>query len=186
MAFLIFDNGGGNPAEDPIWTVSLLAPASEEVENPIASVISEYLPRFVNDDHGAFVDFVEAYYEWTGLKENPYGTSATLMDTMNIDKTLDSFEEYFKETYLNDFPKVFAKLSSTNEVDKKTILKNITDFYSSKGTEKSFKFLFRILHDSDVSFYYPKKDILKLSDGKWIEKNSIKITSNNGNSNFSI
>jgi len=186
MTFLIFNQGGSDPDETPTPYVSLLSAAKEEPENSISSIISEYLPDFVNQDHLLFADFIEAYYEWSGRKENPHGTSATLMDTMNIDNTLDSFVDYFKETYLHNFPNTFYKISNTSEVNNKTVLKNIQQFYSSKGSEKSYKFLFRILHNSGVDFYYPKTDILKVSDGKWVEKKSIKVTSNNGTSNFSM
>ena len=186
MTFLVFNQGGSDPLEEPTPYISLLSAASEEPENNFSSIVSEYLPDFINDENLMFVNFIEAYYEWSGRKENPHGTSATLMDTMDIDRTLDTFVEYFKETYLNDFPKTFYKISSTEEVDNKTVLKNIQHFYRAKGSEKSYKFLFRILHNSFVDFYYPKKDILKASDGKWVEKKSIKITSNNGTSNFSM
>ena len=186
MPLLLFEQSAGGGSDQPSLVVTLLSPEDEQIENPISSIISEYLPNFVRDDHSGFVRFVEAYYEWMEKKENPYGTSATLMDTLDVDRTLDSFIDYFKETYLHDFPKTFATSVSGNKVNQKTVLKNINDFYKAKGTEKSYNLLFKILHDSDVSFYYPKEDLLRVSDGKWVEKKSIKITSENGNSNFSI
>mgnify|MGYP003112193779 CR=1 FL=1 len=186
MPLLIFESSGGQGQDLPTQIVSLLTPADEGIENPISSIISEYLPAFVRDNHSGFVNFVEAYYEWLEKKANPYGTSATLMDTMDIDRTLDTFIDYFKETYLHDFPKTFAESISGNKVNQKNILKNINDFYKAKGTEKSYQLLFRILHDSDVSFYYPKQDLLRVSDGKWVEKKSIKITSQNGTQNFDM
>ena len=110
----------------------------------------------------------------------------TLLRPYYVNILKPSYIDYFKETYLHDFPKTFATSVSGNKVNQKTVLKNINDFYKAKGTEKSYNLLFKILHDSDVSFYYPKEDILRVSDGKWVEKKSIKITSENGNSNFSI
>ena len=177
MPLLLFEQAAGAGSDQPSLVVTLLSPEDEQIENPISSIISEYLPNFVRDDHSGFVRFVEAYYEWMEKKENPYGTSATLMDTLAVDRTLDSFIDYFKETYLHDFPKTFATSVSGNKVNQKTVLKNINDFYKAKGTEKSYNLLFKILHDSDVSFYYPKEDLLRVSDGKWVEKKSIKITS---------
>ena len=186
MTYLIFHTGvAGSATDEPVPQVTLLAGSTASVENSVSSIISEYLPEFVTSNHQTFVSFIEAYYEWMEHIENPLGTSITFMDDLDIDRTLDSFVEYFKNNYLYSFPKKFAEVS-TNSVDEKTVLKNVKDFYKSKGTEKAYKFLFRILHDSDVSFYYPKKDILRVSDGKWIEKKSIKITSNNGTSNFDM
>jgi hypothetical protein len=55
-------------------------------------------------------------------------------------------------------------------------VKNVKDFYLAKGTEKSYRFLFRVVYNSEVDFYYPKTDIMKLSDGKW--KNNIIVRLN--------
>jgi hypothetical protein len=186
MTYVIFHGGGAGEGQDtPVPQVTLLAGQVASVENSVSSIISEFLPDFVRQNHSTFVAFIEAYYEWMEQKANPLGTSITLMDTLDIDKTLDSFVEYFKNNYLQSFPKEFATMGG-NTVNEKTVMKNIKDFYKSKGSEKAYKFLFRILHDSDVQFYYPKKDILRVSDGKWVENKSIKITSTNGTSNFSM
>jgi hypothetical protein len=64
-------------------------------------------------------------------------------------------------------------------------VKNIRDFYEAKGTEKTYELLFRILYDTVVEFYYPKVDLLKTSDGKWNQKNSLKVSSNLGKRIFS-
>ena len=65
-------------------------------------------------------------------------------------------------------------------VDTTKLAKNIKSFYAAKGTEKTYDFLFRILYDTAIEFYYPKKDILKLSDGKWILKKTVKISNSLG------
>ena len=90
MTFLIFSQGGSSPDETPTPYVSLLSAAKEEPENNLSSIISEYLPDFINSENLMFVNFIEAYYEWSGRKENPHGTSATLMDTKDIERTLDT------------------------------------------------------------------------------------------------
>jgi hypothetical protein len=59
--------------------------------------------------------------------------------------------------------------------DKNVILKNVQDFYRSRGTEKSIKFLTRALFGKEVDIYYPKQDILRASDGKWYIEKSIRV-----------
>jgi len=66
------------------------------------------------------------------------------------------------------------------------MLKNIKDFYQTKGSEKSYELLFRLLYDSACDFYYPKQDMLRVSDGQWTEEQAIKVTSSNGTKNFKI
>ncbi|MBC8442909.1 MAG: hypothetical protein H8D80_01830 [Proteobacteria bacterium] len=155
-------------------------------DDKISSFISEIVPGYVKDNHQGFVSFMEAYYEWMEFAENPAGVSMTFMDTLDVDRTLDSFVQYFRKTYIADFPQIFAINSSGESLDKTTLIKNISDFYGSKGTEKAIKLLLRVLHDSDADFYYPGQDILRVSDGKWVENKSIKVTSDNGMSNFEM
>ena len=48
--------------------------------------------------------------------------------------------------------------------------------YRAKGNEASFNWVFRTLFaKEDIEFYYPNRDLLRLSDGKWILDKSIKI-----------
>ena len=52
--------------------------------------------------------------------------------------------------------------------DKRLLLKRIKDLYTSKGSQKSYDLLFRILYNQDIDFYYPGEDILRASDGRWV------------------
>jgi hypothetical protein len=183
---IIIGQGGSDDIGVPYTFVSLLSGATASIDTKISSAVSDILPGFVSNNHQGFVDFMEAYYEWMEQIENPHGTSVTLVDLMDVDKTFDSFIEYFMDIYLKDFPENLAVDSSGNVLSKKTIIKNINDFYSCKGTEKSYKLFLRILYDSDVEFYYPKEDILRVSDGKWVQKKSIKVTSENRTKNFDL
>ena len=58
----------------------------------------------------------------------------------------------------------------------KILIKNIKDFYRAKGTEKATQFLMRILYNEEIEFYYPKKDVLRASDGKWYIQRSLRVT----------
>ena len=152
----------------------------------ISPFIESQLPEFVAGDHPKFLAFIEAYYEWLEQEDNAYEITTKLKGLYDIDTTIDDFVEFFKNQYLHKFPVELAKDSSGNAVNGKTLLKNIKTFYESKGTEKSYEFLFRILYDVLVDFYYPKLDILRLSDGKWTEEKTIKVSTSNGVDNFKM
>jgi len=81
----------------------------------------------------------------------------------------------FESQYLGAFPEKYLK----QEVDKRTLIKNIGKFYKSKGTEKSIKFIFNsiISHDINekVSVYNPKDFTLKGSTSDWTSVYSIKV-----------
>jgi len=92
-----------------------------------------------------------------------------LTDYRDIDKTLDSFIQYFKHEFLYQIPgNILA--------DKRLILKHIKEFYQARGTEASYRFLFRILFNEEVEFYYPKVDLFRASDARWYVDRVMRIT----------
>ena len=163
----------------------ILNSADETLEKALAPFIEEQFPTFVRTDYRKLVLFIKSYYEWMDLVGNPGYVNQHLDAVYDADKNLEQFFSHFNSTYLDGFPKELATNTSENKPNKKTLLKKIRDFYGNKGTESSYKFLFRVLYDSDLELYYPKSDILKTSDGQWIEPVSIKISSFNGSNLFS-
>jgi hypothetical protein len=144
-------------------------------DKKLSNVIAKRVPEFIQNDHPRFVKFIEAYYEWLESSNNPYYMNIASGDFFDIDKTPDLFINRFRRQYLDNFPEEFATNLNGDIPNLKTVIKNIKQFYGAKGTEKSFKFFFRLLYDTFVEFYYPKNDILKASASNWIEKRSIKI-----------
>jgi hypothetical protein len=161
--------------QDEITVVVIDPPDGiEGGEGGVSIFIEDQLPEFIGIDHKGFVEFVTSYYDWFEQKGNPKYESFNLPNTSDIDKTEEGFIETFKTQFLKDFPKTFE-----SNVDQRKLIKNIKDFYKTKGTEKSYKLLFRILFGEDPVFYYPKKDVFKASDGKWREPTIIKVTNTN-------
>ena len=79
----------------------------------------------------------------------------------------------FENEYLSDFPEEYLN----DAVDKRTLIKNISSFYQSKGTDKSVKFLFKCLvkDDPEPSVAYPRDFTLKSSESDWINNYSLKV-----------
>lgn len=146
------------------------------VEDKISYVIKSTIPDFVKEDYPNFVMFIKAYYEWLYSSNNPFYAPLISEDYKDIDKTPEYFIKYFRQQYLVDFPENLTKdKESGNNINLKNLLKNIVDFYSSKGTEKSIKFLLKILYDTYSEIYYPKRDLFKPSDSNWKQNTSIKF-----------
>ena len=162
----------------------VLTTEAEALEKILSPFIQEQFPSFMQTDYRKLVLFIKAYYEWMEQKGNP-GYVLSKLDTIwDSDRSLDEFYSHFKNTYLVSFPELFAVNADGKTPNKNLLLKKIRDFYGNKGTESAYKFLFRLLYDSDLEFYYPKNDILKASDGVWIEPRSVKTTSSNGSDLF--
>jgi hypothetical protein len=135
----------------------------------ITPKLKSIIPDFILEDHPAFVTFIEAYYEYLEQEGQVVNDIAKHHLTLDIDTTLESFVERFRKTFLVNFP--------TNiSADKRQLLKNIGEYYRGRGTEKSYKLFFRIIFNTDVSFYYPRTDLFRPSDGKWIQSRTLRVT----------
>ena len=78
----------------------------------------------------------------------------------------------FESQYLPDFPVAYLN----DSVDQRTLIKNIADFYKSKGTAQSIKFLFKCLVKDDPApeVKYPREETIKSSESTWIKNYSLK------------
>jgi hypothetical protein len=136
------------------------------VDKTISSFVARQFPEFYQTDGPNFIAFVQAYYEWLEQSSNTYVGSTTfqsrsLLDNFDVDTTSADFIQHFSDTYLANFPKKLA-------ADPAFVIKHILDFYRSKGTERGFKLLFRILYNLDVDVNIPGKYMFRLSNGTWI------------------
>lgn len=138
----------------------------------IKNIISDRaLPDYIREDYSKFVAFIKAYLEFIEQTKSTADIAKNLIDYRDIDNTIDEFITHFQNEYLINIPQNIA-------ADKRLLAKHIKEFYLTKGNEDSYKFLFRILFNDNIDFYYPKTDILRPSDGLWYEQKSLKITRN--------
>ena len=90
---------------------------------------------------------------------------------------LYAFVKNFEKQYLGSFPEKYLRES----VDKRTLIKNIQNFYKAKGTDSSIKFIFNSLIDKD----FDPLDRTNLAQFEWFIKSefdniAIDVTSPNG------
>lgn len=134
------------------------------------------LSSYINEDYPLFVEFLSGYYEWLESEGSPYFQIKNHLSAMDFKESLDGYADMLKSEYLNSIPeKVIA--------DKEILIKHSRQFFQSLGTEKSFQFLFKVLYGEDIQLYYPKVDILRASDAKWIDNESLMYVTNTGNVN---
>jgi hypothetical protein len=146
------------------------------VNKKTSLLIPNQVPEHVLEENPLFVSFLEAYYEFlenkVGTEKNDLLTQAgNLRYVSDVDFSIDAFEDHFFNTFADLFPKEIA-------VDRNILIKNVLPVYLSKGSEKSFKFLFRLLFGEELNVSYPKNDVLRASDGKWLIDTAIRTTTN--------
>lgn len=126
----------------------------------ISSIVRNQLPDFIRGEYPLFITFLEKYYEWTEQTVNVLNQTGELANANDIDLASDYYIEQLKNELLPFFPVDTA-------LDKRKFLKFATEYYKSKGTVASIKFLFRALFNENIDIYLPKDDIFKASDGRW-------------------
>jgi hypothetical protein len=142
---------------------------SDEILKKISSQIESQFPGFIREEGPQFVSFLKAYFEYMEQSGNSVNAIRTLRENKDIDRTLDSFLDYFRREFMINIPKdVLA--------DKRLLVKHIRDFYRTRGSQESYRFLFRALFGQEIEFYYPGDDILRASDGRWKREVRLRIS----------
>lgn len=143
----------------------------ENLKTPSIKTTSN-IPDFFEFEESKLSQFIHFYYEWLESNGNVDFENRRLLNYKDIDYREDGyqrFDKFLRSEFLKDIP--------TNlKVDERLLIKNIRDFYKSKGTEESIKILFKILFNEDVDISYPGKYILRASDGKWVLEQSLLVT----------
>lgn len=139
--------------------------SSEYVEKSALN-IKFSLPEFIQTDYNKFVTFIEKYFEYMDEDNNPINL---LLNKQYSD--IDDLNDAELNKRANELAEGFPQLLLA---DRKSLLKKIKNIYESKGSERSIKAYFKLLHNEEIDVYYPSKNILRASDGVWIQETSVR------------
>lgn len=153
--------------------------ATLSVDEGLSNLVTSILPDYVVSDHPTFVAFVKAYFEFLEKEGNSRFAAATLEKNVDVDQTLDSFIDFFKQQYLHEFPK-----NLESGIDDRFLIKKIKGYYQEKGNPRSLDLLFRILFGVSSDVEFPREKILSLSDAKADTRPKIVLTNYQGIKNF--
>ena len=140
-----------------------------DFKNSLAYLIANQVPDYIRDEFPQFVLFLEKYYEFLDQDNQVNNVLLNASSFSDINKTLDQFIPSFREQYLQMFPK-------DSLITDRRLIKFVREFYEAKGSEEALTFIFRAFFNEHVDIIYPSKFILKASDGIWVNKQKIRIT----------
>ena len=143
---------------------------SNEIYKKLSTQIESQFPGFIREEGPQFVAFLKAYFEYMEQNGKALNSARSLADIQDVDRTLNSFVEYFRREFMPNIPKDVI-------VDQRLLVKHIREFYRSRGTPESYRFLFRILFNKEVEFYNPGDYVLRASDGRWIRESKLRVAS---------
>jgi hypothetical protein len=141
---------------------------AENVYRKISSKIDAQFPGFIREEGPQFVAFLKGYYQYAEQKGMAIDSVRGLQDNQDVDRSLDKFVEYFRREFMPNIPKYVL-------ADKRLMTKYIRDFYRTRGSDDSFRAIFRAMFNKEIDLYYPGQDVLRASDGRWVKETIIRV-----------
>lgn len=129
-------------------------------------LVRQQVPEFVVNDSPRFIEFMKGYYEFLDSFNNP-------VDRLrNVDETTDELVQFLRHEFATRFPQA--------AVDDRKLIKIVRELYKVKGTVNAIDLLFRIFFSETVTVSEPGKQLLRPSDGRWEQFQSVTAISKFG------
>ena len=109
-------------------------------------------------------------------RPNPVNNVQQLTNFRDPDKVIANFLTNFRDEFLKTIPETLA-----NGIDKRSLIKNIKSLYRMKGTQKGHELFFRILFNQVSETFYPRSQMLRVSDGQWDTQKVLRAIASTGN-----
>ena len=140
----------------------------------LSKLFTRQIPAYVKENYPQFVLFIKKYYEF--LEKIP--ASGKLYNSI-IDKDVSTNSQI--AAIIKALESELAYSLPKTLLEEQFFLQHVKELYLSKGSEESFKYLFRALFNTEVELYYPSEQILKTSDGQWHQDYSVFVRGIVGN-----
>ena len=160
--------GGGGTGATAVANMVYIDDSYNGFKQSLSHLIANQLPDFVRTEYPVFITFLEKYYEFLDQENQVNNFLLNYEKNFDINRTLDTFIPKFKNQYAQNFP-------LDAQIDDRRLIKFIKQFYEAKGSEKAIELLFRILYNERTEIFYPSEQILRASDGIWIEDVTLKL-----------
>jgi hypothetical protein len=104
------------------------------------------------------------------IKDNIGRRLHEFSNSKDFELNLEEFVQDVKDSY-------FPQMPGQTLPDKRVLARHLKEVSQSKGTLEAYKFLFRVLFDEEIEMAFPGDDILKVSDGKFIQEKVLRVLS---------
>ena len=142
------------------------------IDNKISAIIEYNLPEFVREDYPMYVAFVKAYFEFLEEEGNLLHYMERFKRNLDPDLADDDFLLRYQSEFANTFP-------LSNEISTNQLLKLMKEFYLSKGSEDSFRFIFTVLYNKSIDIIYPRDYMYTPSSGTYTSDIIVYISGEN-------
>lgn len=149
------------------------------MKSTLIPALENRIPEFARESYPRFVQYITDYLSWLEQDDN---FLSIVNDWRHNMEPSNDVEPYVTA--------ILTDLGFTSEqnltVPKSTMIHLMREFYLARGTESSFRFLFRALFNSDVSIRYPREDMLIPSYASYGTRHFIYTSAANRNTRAAI
>lgn len=130
------------------------------MRNYITPIIHARLPGFLASDYPSFLKFIKHYYDFLEINGNPLEILENFRERLEVNNEVDLYIDKVVSELGFDISRPYL-------IPKKELVLHLRDFYLSRGSKNSFKFLFKVLFDSAVEIEYPRDRLFTLSSATY-------------------
>ena len=126
---------------------------------------------------------ITSYHSSNNPDQLVFSTSSIASHTLNT-KVINLSSLFLKEFLFKikkQFLPGFENRTFADGINQRNFLKQVKDFYRSKGTDDSYRLIFKALFGEDVSVIKPRDFLLKPSDSKYRISTQLVVESISGN-----
>ena len=95
------------------------------------------------------------------------GAIRQIMTFHEVDETLDDLIVHFQDTFLRGFP--------STGTDYRVLIPQILSFYQARGSENSYRFLFRALYGEEIMISYPRDSTFTTSGSTYVTPTILRL-----------
>ena len=95
-------------------------------------------------------------------RPNPVQNIQDLLNFRDPDKVIQHFLNQFRNEFMKTIPEDLHE-----DINKRNLIKNIKSLYRTKGTAKGHEIFFRLLFGLKSETFYPREQMLRVSDGEF-------------------
>jgi hypothetical protein len=142
------------------------------MRNPIFPKIESRIPNFITREYPAAHKLIVDFYKWLETNKNFIYVLTKFKEDQEVNRQVEPYVDLI----ISELGWFFNKPIT---IDKKTLVLILKDFYLSRGSENSFRLLFRVLFGEDAAINYPRERLFVLSDATYSRDHWILTTAIN-------
>lgn len=149
---------------------------AKDISPQISTLLEQFVPDHIRANHPAFIDFVEAYFNYLEVSNK----SAFYENTLPQQRDIQTQEQQFLRQIQKEIGLFVPQEYAT---DPKLFYNRISDLWRAKGSKEAIETFFRLFLNDAVEVYYPWVQVLKPSDGRWVIEDKLRVVMLSGDAN---